>query len=327
MKVFISWSGERSKMLAMALHEWLPLILHYVEPWLSEADISAGERWAQEVANKLEDSHFGIICVTPENLGAPWVLFEAGALAKSMQDGAKVIPLLFDLEFSDISGPLAQFQAKKVEKKNLKEVVDSINEAGKVPTGRVDQLFAFLWAELEQKLQAIPPKASEKKTRPQEEILEELVTTIRGLDSRLQELEEGIVKPRKGTYRSPPRPHHIKGLSRLLANESEEPVLPFLIGSFFREVPWFHELCIETSRTLRSQYSPERKLTELRLLERATDSGFLRDEIARFEDSQNHFSATLELLSSFLKQEITRFQLLVDSQKHETTLGIDDIPF
>jgi hypothetical protein len=58
-----------------------------------------------------ETSNSGVICVTPENLNSPWVLFEAGALAKAMQ-GAKVIPLLFDLEFSDISGPLAQFQAK-----------------------------------------------------------------------------------------------------------------------------------------------------------------------------------------------------------------------
>jgi TIR domain len=113
MKVFVSWSGERSRLLAQALHSWLPLVLHYVKPWLSDADVSAGDRWATVVAKELETSNFGIICVTPENLNSPWVLFEAGALAKAMQ-GAKVIPLLFNLEFSDISGPLAQFQAKKM---------------------------------------------------------------------------------------------------------------------------------------------------------------------------------------------------------------------
>ena len=75
MKVFISWSGERSHALAQALHDWIPLVLHNVEPWLSEADIEAGERWADAVAKELSDSNFGIICVTRENVGSPWVLF------------------------------------------------------------------------------------------------------------------------------------------------------------------------------------------------------------------------------------------------------------
>jgi hypothetical protein len=37
MKVFLSWSGNRSKMLANTLREWLPLVLHYLEPWVSQA--------------------------------------------------------------------------------------------------------------------------------------------------------------------------------------------------------------------------------------------------------------------------------------------------
>ncbi len=94
MKVFISWSGKRSNALAVALKGWLPLILQYVKPWVSEKDISAGDRWARAIAGELETSNFGILCVTPENLRSEWILFEAGALSKSMLD-AKVIPLLF----------------------------------------------------------------------------------------------------------------------------------------------------------------------------------------------------------------------------------------
>lgn len=70
MKVFISWSGERSKLLANALCEWLKPVLQSVEVWMSEADIEAGDRWGQEVAKELSASNFGIICVTPENLNA-----------------------------------------------------------------------------------------------------------------------------------------------------------------------------------------------------------------------------------------------------------------
>jgi hypothetical protein len=86
MKIFISWSGPRSEALATALREWFPLVLHYVDPWLSKADIQVGERWGVEVAKELESCNFGVICVTKDNVNAPWILFEAGALAKSMQE-------------------------------------------------------------------------------------------------------------------------------------------------------------------------------------------------------------------------------------------------
>ena len=85
MRVFVSWSGERSREVAKAFRDWLPLVLHYAEPWVSDADIEAGERWAQSVAGELAASTFGVVCVTSENVNSPWVLFEAGALAKSLE--------------------------------------------------------------------------------------------------------------------------------------------------------------------------------------------------------------------------------------------------
>ena len=133
MKIFISWSGERSAVLAQALKDWLPLVLHYAEPWLSRSDIDAGGRWSVEIAKELETCNFGISCITRENQDTPWILFEAGAIAKSMQD-AKVIPLLLDLDKKEISGPLAQFQAKKVEKDEIRELIVSVNKSAKSPS-------------------------------------------------------------------------------------------------------------------------------------------------------------------------------------------------
>ncbi len=97
MKIFISWSGERSEALAKALREWFPLVLHYANPWLSQSDILAGERGGVEIAKELDNSQCGVICLTRENLTSSWVLFEAGALSKSMEHG-RVIPLLLDLD-------------------------------------------------------------------------------------------------------------------------------------------------------------------------------------------------------------------------------------
>src|SRR5690606_27269101 len=147
---------------------------------------------------ELEATNFGIMCLTPENIHSPWILFEAGALAKSMQD-AKVVPLLLNLEFSEISGPLAQFQAKKVLATDVEEIVRAINgtaDSGE-PDERVRQRFRELWSAFERKIQAIPAQAPIKKqTRPHDEILEELVTGVRGLESRVAEVMTTIVDQR-----------------------------------------------------------------------------------------------------------------------------------
>jgi hypothetical protein len=256
-KVFISWSGERSQGLALALRDWLPLVLHYVDPWLSEADVAAGDRWAQEVAKELEASNFGIICVTPENMGAPWVLFEAGALAKSMQ-GARVVPLLHNLEFSDITGPLAQFQAKKVERSGLGEVIQSINHAAEspVPDDRAKQLFAALWPEFENRLAVIAERApTAKHMRPQHEILEELVTSVRGLDSRFRELEGAVSDPRSRSMMRRRRHIHpmmLEEIAHMASEDGDDPVALLLFGSLVRdEFPWLQEIFSETYRSIR----------------------------------------------------------------------------
>jgi hypothetical protein len=46
MRVFISWSQERSRIVARALYDWLPAIIQSLEPWMSSADIGAGVQWS-----------------------------------------------------------------------------------------------------------------------------------------------------------------------------------------------------------------------------------------------------------------------------------------
>jgi hypothetical protein len=225
MKVFISWSGVRSNALADALRDWIPLVLHYVEPWLSQTDIEAGQRWAEQVAKELESSNFGILCITQDNLTSPWVLFEAGALAKSLQ-GSRVIPFLLDLEFRDVTGPLAQFQAKKVDRTGVFEVIQSLNQLAPhpVPEDRVKQLFDALWQEFEKKVASIPrASAIAKHARPQSEILEELVAGIRSLDSKFREVaEDGPRGIRSRSRRFHPGMLH--ELSDLLREKPGDPI-------------------------------------------------------------------------------------------------------
>lgn len=254
MKVFIGWSGERSKTLAEALHDWIPLVLHNVEPWVSEANIEAGERWGEVVAKELSDSNFGIICVTRENVNSPWVLFEAGALAKTMQ-GSKVIPLLLDLEIRDITGPLAQFQAKKVEKAGVHDVINSINQTGNtvVPEVRARELFEALWPKLEKEMKTIPKEPpTEKHARPQHEILEELVVGVRSLDSRLREFTEGgPMSSRRRKMRF--HPMMFMEMMHMGRRGIEDPVRLLMLASVLRdEMPWLYELAMEVYRATKA---------------------------------------------------------------------------
>jgi hypothetical protein len=254
MKVFISWSNDQSNALAKALHEWLPLILHYVEPWLSNSDINAGERWSPKVAEELAATNFGIICITKDNVVAPWLLFEAGALAKSMEDG-KVIPLLLDVDVKEISGPLAQFQAKKVEKSDILDVITAINKsaAAPVPDTRLQSLFNSLWPELEKKISSIPKKSTPlKQARPQNDILEELVSGVRGLELRLRDnLEESkfTVKRRRNRM----HPGMLMEMARHISSDGRDPIQILFAVSLLRDdAPWLYELGMETYRALKS---------------------------------------------------------------------------
>ena len=67
MKLFISWSGDRSRIVAEALRSWIPDIIQAVKPWVSGVDIRAGTRWSREVEQQLLDTRFGILCLTKEN--------------------------------------------------------------------------------------------------------------------------------------------------------------------------------------------------------------------------------------------------------------------
>ncbi len=243
MKVFISWSGERSRALGQAIHEWLPMVLQHVSPWLSESDINAGDRWATKVGCELENSNFGIICNTRDNLSAPWLLFEAGALTKFMQEG-RVVPLLLDIELSDLTGPLAQFQAKKVTKEGMSEVVTAINKHSSTPLNDTSlaKQFDALWSNFEINIAKIPANKNLAKTiRQTPEVLEELVGSIRGLDMRLRDtLDES---PRHLRRRKKFHPMMIEEILAFSDFKPNDPIRILIVASFLKEdFPWIYEL-------------------------------------------------------------------------------------
>jgi hypothetical protein len=202
MKVFISWSGELSRQLGSAIREWLPNVLQAVRPYFTPSDIEKGSKWESEISKELEASNFCIIAMTRESLKSHWIPYEAGAISKNI-DRSKICPVAFDIQPSDIEGPLARFQATKFNKTEMAALLASINASAgdaAVSSDVLNSSFEMWWPKLEQRvreaLQAIPTKQHGEQARTPESLLEETLRLTRtiaaqqeGLASRVSSAE------------------------------------------------------------------------------------------------------------------------------------------
>lgn len=176
MLVFLSWSGDVSRMTAEALREWLPNVIQAVRPWMSAEDVDKGARWNADMARRLEEAQVGIVCLSPHNLEAPWILFEAGALSKALGH-SRVCTYLLGLQPTDLKGPLVQFQATEASRGETLKLLKTINDAlgeSKLPDGTLHKVFTKWWPDLESRLLSIAAQPREGHPRRSErELLEE----------------------------------------------------------------------------------------------------------------------------------------------------------
>ena len=129
-----------------------------------------------------------MICLTPSNLHADWILFEARALSKTLQN-TFVCPLLIGLEPSDINGPLAQFQATKVTREGILKLLKTLNTGlaeSALPDSHIEEAFEVWWPKLEGELKKLPK--DEDLPRPQRterDLLEEVLSLVRNQNRTL----------------------------------------------------------------------------------------------------------------------------------------------
>ena len=182
MKIFISWSGEPSKSVAKALRNWLPSVIQSIEPWMSDSDIYAGERWAAEIGTELESTDFGIICVTLSNQTSSWLNFEAGALSKRVKN-SRVVPYIFNMKLAELApGPLTQFHAKIANKESTRELLNSINQILERPleVSIINSVFVAMWPQLEIELTSLSNYSEPKiEKRSLEEKVDEILSINR----------------------------------------------------------------------------------------------------------------------------------------------------
>lgn len=288
MKVFISWSGNKSHKVAMVYRDWLPSVIQSIVPYVSSEDIDKGARWSTDIATELEDSTFGILCVTKENLNAPWLSFEAGALSKTM-DKSFVSPFLFDIKRSEVDGPILQFQSTIFQKDDIKKLVKTLNKAcGELAISetRLDKAFEVWYPTLEDELKKLKdvdddsPKEEENDGYTSE-ILEEILDLarsnqklLRNPDSKLSETIENISQSlqeqrnylrhnSESDFRRMSRKFHpmmIEELMHMMPSETSKHYGFLIALSFFKkDFPWIYDTGKELLDIIKSRVSKEKK--------------------------------------------------------------------
>lgn len=183
MKVFISWSGQRSRIVAESLRDCLKDVIQALEPWISSADIDKGARWRSEISARLEECQVGIICLTRDNMEAPWLLFEAGALSK-VQHASYVCTLLLDIAPNEVREPLGQFQGTRLQKEDVFQLISTINnlmgEGASLSERQLERAFNRVWPDFEEELNKVSRKGIEEQPAPDvPKMLEEVLGYVR----------------------------------------------------------------------------------------------------------------------------------------------------
>ena len=194
MKVFISWSGDRSKQVAELLDDWIQCVIQAVDPWMSSKDIDRGALWFTEISDQLSNTSVGIVCLTKENKDKPWILFESGALAKGLSSN-RVCTFLIDLTPTDLENPLAQFNHTFPTRDSVWELVRTINLTLKdkaLKESILSKVFDTYWGQFDTEFKHIietTPETEITAKRKDNDIMLDVLSTVRLLDKRLRSIE------------------------------------------------------------------------------------------------------------------------------------------
>jgi hypothetical protein len=157
-KLFISWSGARSRQLAEALNDWLRDRFTY--PTFISTGIEKGSRWFDEVQQQLSEAKAGIVCITPASLDSAWMLFEAGALACEVREGrgeARLYTYLHGVQPSELPGPLQGYQSTVTTKEDTYQLLDGLHRLFGLDKRGPDD-FDEDWKALGKQISAITPQ-------------------------------------------------------------------------------------------------------------------------------------------------------------------------
>jgi hypothetical protein len=199
MQIFLSWSGERSKKIAEVLKPWLEKVIQALDTFFSADDIEKGEFWLSKLTTAVQESGFGIICITKENQTEAWIHFEAGALALRY-NRANVSPIIFDKDMEGLKNPLGLLQATRFDKEQMFRLIRDINNKIKSPLKPdiLSSAFEKHWDELKTAIDKIPTAPSpltpkESNEEMLREILENTQVLMR-MGANKPQVQSGMIR-------------------------------------------------------------------------------------------------------------------------------------
>jgi hypothetical protein len=155
---------------------------------MSEQDIDAGAFWDDEVRASLSVAKFGVVCVTADNVAAPWLNYEAGALAERLS--GSVCPYLFGMRKNDlVAAPLSRLQAQEADRDGTFALVVAVNKRlgdDAISDSTLLESFETFWPRLRDRLSKIHSLA--RPPRPDSEKIDEILTLMQTNTSVLSKL-------------------------------------------------------------------------------------------------------------------------------------------
>ncbi|MDJ0316166.1 TIR domain-containing protein [Arthrobacter antibioticus] len=190
MKVFVSWS-KNSRGVGSAVAAAVREIFDPVVDTFISQEIQAGSRGLEAIDAELNDTDFGIICLTRSNQTEQWINYEAGALSRQVADKRKRMGV-FLVDFGDVdevNSPMNIFQCKMATFEGLTELMTSLNELGpNLKEGTLSKRIASAWPDVETAVTEVkaggtvgpvlPPKSPDEK-------LDEILGLVKAVEASL----------------------------------------------------------------------------------------------------------------------------------------------
>jgi hypothetical protein len=221
------------------------------------AGIDYGENWFSKITTTLSDATDVVALLTPNSIGRPWILFEAGFAVGRLD--AKVFGIALGIPLSKaVTGPFAQFQNCEANEESLTTVVLKLIQRNPDARPREQAVRKQVSAFLDEIAPLLTQRSGTQKETQEDmdatavaKLFEEVKVMFRDLPSRVQsELRDNSLNRRRRRL----HPMMIDDIIHMSHAEEEDTSLTWLLlASLLREEqPLVSDAAMEVYRALQN---------------------------------------------------------------------------